>query len=97
MKRGKRSWIIVSTGALIVTCITFGALIGTGQILRHPDGSYVVAGSAARPGQSFRIQLIKTGSIGAGPNRRCRVCQGAECMPGRSRAQVLLLTARNKI
>jgi hypothetical protein len=28
--------------------------------VQHPDGSFVIVGSAARPGQSFRIQLIKT-------------------------------------
>jgi len=32
MKRGKRSWVAVSIGALIVMCITFGILIGTGSI-----------------------------------------------------------------
>ena len=32
MKRGKRSWVTVSIGALIVMCITFGILIGTGAI-----------------------------------------------------------------
>ena len=32
MKRGKRSWGAVSIGALIVMCITFGILIGTGAI-----------------------------------------------------------------
>jgi hypothetical protein len=29
------------------------------KILQHPDGSYAIAGSAARPGRSFRIQRIK--------------------------------------
>jgi len=29
-------------------------------LVQHPDGSFVVAGSSARPGQPFRIQLIKT-------------------------------------
>lgn len=29
------------------------------QILEHPDGSYVIVGSAARPGRSFHIQLLK--------------------------------------
>ncbi len=28
-------------------------------LVQHPDGSFVIVGSAARPGQSFRIQLIK--------------------------------------
>jgi len=32
---------------------TFGAILG------HPDGSYVVIGSAARPGSPFRVQVIK--------------------------------------
>ncbi len=32
MKRGTRSWVAVSIGALIVMCITFGILIGTGAI-----------------------------------------------------------------
>lgn len=27
---------------------------------QHPDGSFIIAGSAARPGQPFHIQLIKT-------------------------------------
>jgi len=29
-------------------------------LVQHPDGSLVIAGSAARPGRPFRVQLIKT-------------------------------------
>ena len=29
------------------------------QILKRPDGSYVIAGPASAPGRPFRIQLLK--------------------------------------
>jgi hypothetical protein len=47
-------------GGLLWQSLTRSATHNTyGRILEHPDGSYVVVGSAARPGRSFRVQVIK--------------------------------------
>lgn len=49
-----------SDGALLWEDVTgMNVHITFGEILAHPDGSYVIVGSAARPGRPFRIQLLK--------------------------------------
>jgi hypothetical protein len=47
-------------GGLLWESLTRSATHNThARILEHPDGSYVIVGSASRPGRPFRIQLLK--------------------------------------